>query len=89
MATDVKINIGVIVRKDDGLAIKRDALLPVTVLDDITSDELLSKIAEKHHRFNQIIVKHGNKAFYYLLYGEKNKADTLPGSDETFRTQKV
>ena len=56
-------------RKDDGLAIKRGALLPVTVPDEITSDELFTKDVEKHHRLYQNIVKHGNKAFYYLLYG--------------------
>ena len=65
-----------IFKLERGSTIKRGALLPVTVPDDITSDELLSKAVEKHHRFKQNIVKHGNEAFYYLLYGDKNKADT-------------
>lgn len=83
-STEVKINIGIMSIKDEAICVKRGATLPLTVPATITYDELLTKAVEKHHRFNKDIIKNSKKTFYYLLYGDKSKANTLPGCDEPF-----
>lgn len=81
---EVKVNIGIMTKRDDALVVKRGVTLPVTVRTHINYDELIQKAVEKHHRFNKDIIKHDDKKFYYLLYSDKKKADTLPGCDEAF-----
>lgn len=83
-SSEVKINIGIMVLKDEALSVKRGVTLPLTVPATITYDDLLTKAVEKHHRFNKGIVKHDKKMFYDLLYADKSKATTLPGCDEPF-----
>ena len=51
---------------------------------NITSEDLLEKAVEKHSRFHKDVVQSNKKAFYQLLYADKNKVSTLPGSDEPF-----
>ena len=67
-----------------GLIAKRGITLPLTVRESIDAEELLEKAVEKHHRFNEDVVRSGNKVFYHLLYGDKNLVNTLPGSNEPF-----
>ena len=74
----------IMTKKEEALSVKRGVTLPLTVPTTITYDDLLNKAVEKHHRFNKDIIKQGNKTFYYLLYGDKNKANTLPGCNEPF-----
>ena len=81
---EVKINIGIMMKKDDELFIRRGATLPLKVPEDITGDDLLGKAVEKHQHFNKDMIKHGNKEFYYLLFGDKSKANTIPGYNEPF-----
>jgi hypothetical protein len=83
-SSEVKINIGIMTKREDVLVVKRGVTLPVTVRTNINYDELIKKAVEKHHRFNKDIIKHDDKMFYYLLYGDKKKADKLPGCDEAF-----
>lgn len=80
----VKINIGVMIMKDGRLSIKRGYSLPLNVTPNITSEDLLEKAVEKHSRFHKDVVHSNKKAFYQLLYADKNKVSTLPGSDEPF-----
>ena len=78
-----KINIGVMVMKDGRLSIKRGYSLPINVTPNITSEDLLEKKAvEKRSRFHKDVVQSNKKAFYQLLYADKNKVSTLAGSDE-------
>ena len=79
-----KINIGVMIMKDGRLSIKRGYSLPINVTPNITSEDLLEKAVEKHSRFHKDVVQSNKKAFYQLLYADKNKVSTLPGSDEPF-----
>lgn len=83
-STEVKINIGIMAKKEEALSVKRGVTLPLTVPTTITYNDLLNKAVEKHHRFNKDIIKNGNKTFYCLLYGNKNKASTLPGCNKAF-----
>ena len=83
-SSDVKINVGIMVLKDEALVIKKGATLPLTVPATITYDNLLTKAGEKHHRFNKGIIKHDCKRSYYLLFSDKSKATTLPGCNEAF-----
>ena len=71
-------------KREDALVVKRGVTLPVTVRTNINYDQLIKKAVEKHHRFNKDIIKHDNPKFYYLLYSDKKKADTLPGCSEAF-----
>ena len=65
------------------LSIKRGYSLPINVTPNITSEDLLEKKAvEKHSRFHKDVVQSNKKAFYQLLYADKNKVSTLAGSDE-------
>ena len=73
-----KINIGVMIMKDGRLSIKRGYSLPINVTPNITSEDLLEKAVEKHSRFHKDVVQCNKKAFYQLLYGDKNKVSTLP-----------
>ncbi len=41
---DVKVNIGIMIKKEDKLVVKRRATLPVTVPENIAADDLKSKI---------------------------------------------
>ena len=79
-----KINIGVMIMKDGRLSIKRGYSLPINVTPNITSEDLLEKAVEKHSRFHKDVVQSNKKAFYQLLYADKNKVSTLPDSDEPF-----
>ena len=79
-----KINIGVMIMKDGRLSIKRGYAHPISVTPNITSEDLLEKAVEKHSRFHKDVVQSNKKAFYHLLYTDKNKVSTLPGSDEPF-----
>ena len=80
-----KINIGVsVVMKDGRLSIKRGYSLPINVTPNITSEGLLEKAVAKHSRFHKDVVQCNKKAFYQLLYADKNKVSTPPGSDEPF-----
>jgi hypothetical protein len=83
-SSEMKINIGIMTKREDVLIVKRGVTLPATVRTNINYDELIKKAVEKHHRFNKDIIKHDDKMFYYLLYGDKKKADKLPGCDEAF-----
>ena len=83
-SSNVKINIGIMVLKDEALVVKRGATLPLTVPATVTYDDLLAKAVEKHHRFNKGIIKHDRKKSYYLLYGDKSRATSLPGCNEPF-----
>ena len=74
---EVKINIGVMTLKD-GIT------LPLTVPQCIGTDDLLGKAVDKHNRFNKDVITSSNKAFYHLLYGDKNRCLTLPGSEDPF-----
>ncbi len=64
----VKINIGVMIMKDGCLSIKRGHSLPLNVMSNITFEDLLEKAVEKHSHFHR-----NKKAFYQLLYADKNK----------------
>lgn len=75
-STEVKINIGIMTKREDALVVKRGVTLPVTVRTNINYDELIVKAVEKHHRFNKDVIKHDDKKFYYLLYGDKKKQKT-------------
>ena len=79
-----KINIGVMIMKDGRLSIKSGYSLPINVTLNITSEDLLEKAVEKHSRFHKDVVQSNKKAFYQLLYADKNKVSTLPGSNEPF-----
>ena len=83
-----KINIGVMIMKDGRLSIKRGYSLPINVAPNITSEDLLEKAVEKHSRFHKDVVQSNKKAFYQLLYADKNKVNTLPGSDEPFTLER-
>ena len=72
------------VMKDGGLSIKRGYSLLINVTSNITSEDLLEKAVEKHRRFHKDVVQSNKKAFYQLLYADKNKVSTLAGSDEPF-----
>ena len=72
------------IMKDGRLSIKRGYSLPINVTPNITSEDLLEKAVEKHSRFHKDVVQSNKKAFYQLLYADKNKVSTLPGSDEPF-----
>ena len=82
--SDVKINIGIMVLKDEALVVKRGVTLPLTVPATVTYEDLLAKAVEKHHRFNKGIIKHDRKSSYYILYGDKSRATYLPGCNEPF-----
>ena len=82
--SEVKINIGVMTLKDGVLNMKRGITLPLTVPQCIGTDDLLGKAVDKHNRFNNDVITSSNKAFYHLLYGDKNRVLTLPGSEEPF-----
>ena len=82
--TNCKINIGVMIMKDGHLTIKRGYTLPINVTPNVTSEDLLEKAVEKHSRFHKDVVQSNKKAFYQLLYADKNKVSTPPGSDEPF-----
>ena len=78
------------INKDGGLRpVKRgnNTTLPLTVAGDISYDELLTKAAEKHYRFNKDVIRNKQKEFYCLLYSNKTKAE-LPASDERFNLQR-
>ena len=83
-----KINIGVMIMKDGRLSIKRGYTLPINVTPNITSEDLLEKAVEKQSRFHKE-VQSNKKAFYQLLYADKHKVSTLPGSDESFILKKL
>ena len=85
-----KIQVGIMINKDGCLRVKRgnNMTLPLTVDADISYDELLTKAAEKHHRFNKDVIKNEEKQFYCLLYADKTKAEFLPGSNEPFTLQR-
>ena len=83
-SSDVKINIGIMTKREDTLVIKRGVALPLTVLTAVNYNVLLKKSVEKHHRFNKDLVKHDSETFYHLLYNDKKRATMLPGSDEPF-----
>ena len=85
-----KIQIGIMTNKDGGLRVKRgnSAILPLSVAANISYDDLLTKAAEKHHRFNKDVIKNEENKFYCLLYADKTKAESLPGSDEPFTLQR-
>ncbi len=89
-AVTCKIQIGILINKDGSLRVKRgcNATLPLTAATSISYDELLTKAAEKHHRFNKDVVKNEEKKFYCLLYADKTSAESLPGSDEPFTLQR-
>ena len=80
----MKINIGVMIMKDGHLSIKGGYSLPINVTPIITSKDLSEKAVAKHSRFHKDVVQSNKKAFYQLLYADKNKVSTLPGSDEPF-----
>ena len=82
--SEVKINIGVMTLKDGVLSMKRGITLPLTVPQCIGTDDLLGKAVDKHNRFNNDVITSSNKAFYHLLYRDKNRVLTLPGSEEPF-----
>ena len=83
-SSDVKINIGIMTKREDTLVVKRGVALPLTVSTAVSYEVLLKKSVEKHHRFNKDLVKHDSETFYHLLYNDKKKATILPGSDEPF-----
>jgi uncharacterized OB-fold protein len=83
-SSEVKINIGIMILKDEALVVKRGFTLPLTIPATITYDDLLTKAVEKHHQFNKGVIKHDKTMFYYLLYGDKSKATNLPGCNEPF-----
>lgn len=85
-ATEVKINVGVMVMKDGRLSIKRGATLPLTVLSSIGAQQLLTKAVEKHHRFNNNVIN--RLTSYRLLYPDVKEVITIPGSQEAFTLQK-
>ena len=58
--------------------------LLLTVPQSIGTDDLLGKAVDKHNRFNNEVITSSNKAFYHLLYGDKNWVLTHPGSEEPF-----
>ena len=80
----MKINIGVMIMKDGHLSIIRGYSLPINVTPNITSEDLLEKAVAKHGRFHKDVVQSNKKAFYQLLYADKNKVSTLTGSNEPF-----
>ena len=81
---EAKINIVVMTIKDGRLSIKRGYLLLLNVPTNITSEDLLGKAVEKHSRFHKDVIQSNKKVFYQLLYADKNRVSTLPGSDEPF-----
>ena len=85
---DVKINIGIMVKKEDELVIKRGATLPLTVADNISADDLLKKAVEKHTRFNKDVITSGDTTLYFLLFADKTMVENIPGSDEPFMLRK-
>ena len=70
--------------KDGRLSIKRGYSLPINVTPNITPKDLLEKAVAKHTHFHKDVVQSNKKAFYQLLYADKSKVSTLPGSDEPF-----
>ena len=82
--SEVKINIGVMTLKDGVLSVKRGITLPLAVPQCIGTDDLLGKAVDKHNQFNNDVITSSKKAFYHLLYGDKNRVLTLPGSEEPF-----
>ena len=84
----VKINIGIMVMKDGKLSIKRGATLPLSVLPDIDSQQLLTKAVEKlkHARFNNNLIN--SATIYRLLYPGCKQVLNLPGSSEPFSLKK-
>ena len=82
----VKINIGIMVMKDGKLSIKRGATLPLSVLPDIDSQQLLTKAVEKHARFNNNLIN--SATIYHLLYPGCKQVLNLPGSSEPFSLKK-
>ena len=82
--SDVKINIGIMVLKDEALVVKRGVTLSLTVPATGTYEDLLAKAVDKHHQFNKGIIKHDCKSSYYILYGDKSRATYLPGCNEPF-----
>ncbi len=85
---DVKVNIGIMIKKEDKLVVKRGATLPVTVPESIAADDLLEKAVEKHTRFNKDVITSEDKTLYYLLFGDKTRVENLPGSNEPFVLKK-
>ena len=83
---EVKINIGVVIRKDGKLSIKRGATLPLTVSPLIGSQELLIQAVEKHSRFNQNLVD--CTRIYILLYADNKEVTTILGIEEQFTWKK-
>ena len=72
------------IMKDGRLSIKRGYSLPINVTPNITLKDLLEKAVAKHTHFHKDVVQSNKKAFYQLLYADKSKVSTLPGSDEPF-----
>ena len=83
-----KINIGVMIMKDGHLSIKRGYSLPISVTPKITSEELLERSVEKHSHFHKDVVQSNKKAFYQLLYADKNKVMMVPMSLSRLRGTK-
>ena len=77
----VKINIGIMVMKDGKLSIKRGATLPLSVLLDINSQQLLTKAVDNNNLINSATI-------YRLLYPGCKQALNLPGSSEPFSLKK-
>ena len=80
----VKINIGIMVLKDEALVVKRGVTLPLTIPATVKYEDMLAKAVEKHHQFNKGIITNDRKSSYYLLYGDKSKATYLLGCNEPF-----
>ena len=48
-STEVKINIGIMTKREDDLVVKRGVTLLVTIRTNIKCDEFLKKAVKKHH----------------------------------------
>ena len=66
------------IMKDGRLSIKRGYSLPINVTPNITSEDLLEKVVEKHSRFHKDVFESNKKAFYQLLYADFYQCTALP-----------
>ena len=80
--SEVTINIGLRKFRDDDLKFVRGNSLPLKVRPGIGAEELLQKAAEKIVKFNRELT--GGALGFTLLYPDRTKVVTLPGSSEPF-----
>ena len=80
--SEVTINIGLRKFRDDDLKFVRGSSLPLIVRPSIGAEELLKKAAEKIVKFNRELT--GGVFGFTLLYPDRTKVVTLPGSSEPF-----